>query len=135
MASQSGNAPRQGKIEAHQLAPVFPAAVGAWKREQLASPLPQPVPVPRPAMRALYSQGDQRAEITVHAGKASGAAKGTRSVYSEVRPAKPDTLVTITLANGLQFAATSRTADAPALEALLRGLDLDRAETLAPARR
>lgn len=130
-ATASGHA---GRIAADELTMLFPAALGAWQQTELERPLPPPVPEPRPAVRAVYAQGEHSAEITVRSGPPGGAAEGMRRFHAEVRPQNPDTLVTLSLANGLAFAATSRTADAATLEALLRTIDLDRAEALLPRR-
>lgn len=121
------------KISAAALAELFPAGLGPWTLKQLQEP-PQHAgaPTPGPAMQASYAQGAQLAQITATAGAPGGAAKGSREVYREARAQQGDTLVVITLPNGLAFAATSRTADAATLEAILRSIDLDKAEALAP---
>lgn len=121
------------KISAATLAELFPAGLGPWTLKQLQEP-PQHAgaPTPGPAMQASYTQGAQEAQITATAGPPGGAAKGSREVYREARAQQGDTLVVITLPNGLAFAATSRSADAATLEAMLRSIDLDKAETLAP---
>jgi hypothetical protein len=59
-----------------------------------------------------------------------GAPVKARSLYREIRPEKPDTLVSLTLTNGLSITAVSRTADESALEALIRAIDLDKLEAL-----
>lgn len=121
------------KISTATLAELFPAGLGAWTLKQLQEP-PQHAgaPVPGPAMQASYAQGEQLVQITATAGAPTGAAKGSRDVYREARAQQGDTLVVLTLPNGLALAATSRSADAAALEALLRSIDLDKAEALAP---
>ena len=129
----SGNEPRPASGYAiTDLATLFPASLGPWRLKTLEEPPYSPVPVPGPALRAVYEQGRQEAEISIDGGAPTGGAKGTRSVYSEKRAQQGDTLVTLALPNGLQFAATSRSADAAALEALLRAIDLDKAEALKP---
>lgn len=128
------SSPKAGaKITAATLAELFPAGLGPWTLKQLQEP-PQHAgaPTPAPAMQASYTQGAQEAQITATAGPPGGAAKGSREVYREARAQQGDTLVVITLPNGLAFAATSRNADAATLEAMLRSIDLDKAETLAP---
>lgn len=121
------------KISTAALAELFPAGLGPWTLKQLQEP-PQHAgaPVPGPAMQAAYAQGAQTVQITATAGAPSAAAKGSREVYREARAAQGDTLVVLTLRNGLALAASSRSADAAALEALLRSIDLDKAEALTP---
>lgn len=135
MASANEGPGGGARLTSRDLAVLFPASLGPWTQTVLETSVPQPMPGPRASVRAVYTQGAHEAEITAYPGAPTGAAPGTRRVSSEARPSKPDTLVTLLLANGVQFAATSRTADAAALEALLRAIDLDRAEKLQPAAR
>lgn len=129
-------APRSsGRADADELVTLFPGALGAWELQELERPLPPQFPEPRPLVRAAYAHGADRAEIAVRTGPPGGVAKGVRSVYREAPPQRHDTMVVISLANGVSIAATSRTADAAALEALLRAIDLGRAESLKPAKR
>ena len=115
-----------------QLAELFPAGLGGWSLKTLDEPLPPPTPMPGPkvALHSVYSKGSERVEINVLRLTAGTVAKGMRAVTTDRRADKHDTLVTLSLSNGLRFAATSRTADASTLEALLRGIDLDKAEAL-----
>lgn len=127
-ASGAGN-----RLNTSTLAELFPAGLGSWTLKRLHEPPIQAgAPVPGPSLQAAYAQGSQEVEITASAGAPTGAAKGSREVYREVRAAQGDTLVVVTLPNGLALAATSRSADAAVLEALLRRLDLARAEALQP---
>jgi hypothetical protein len=133
------NAPQSGKVDAEELLKLFPGALGPWKLQELGKPLPPKVPAPQRLVRAVYVQDRQSAEISVRAGApksdGKGKGKGARDVYREAPPQRPDTMVVITLGNGLSIAATSATADAASLEALIRSIDLDRAESLKPAKR
>lgn len=133
MSSTAKPAEPAGRMSAATLAALFPSGLGSWALKRLDEPTQHPdVPVPVTSVKAAYAQGTQEVEITATAGQPTGAAKGSREVYREQRAAKGDTLVVLTLPNGLALAATSRSADAAALEALLRQLDLVRAEALQP---
>ncbi len=128
LSSASEPAPR---ITPLALAGLFPASLGAWTLDQLYEPDRHAgVPVPFTAVHAVYKQGPHRAQITVTASAPADTAAGARHVYREARSAEGEALVVITLSNGLAFAATSRSLDLIALEALLRQLDLRRAEAL-----
>lgn len=131
----ASNAPRSAKADAEELLKLFPGALGPWKLKELGQPLPPQVPAPKRLVRAVYVQDRHSAEISVRAGPAGSAGKGARDVYRESPPQRPDTLVVVSLGNGVSIAATSATADAAALEALIRAIDLDRAESLVPVKR
>jgi len=125
-----------GRADADTLVALFPGGLGGWALKELERPLPPQFPTPQPLVRAVYGQGTQTAEITVRAGPPpSGLGKGKRDVYRESPPQRADAMVVITLANGVAFAATSRTADTVVLEAMLNGIDLGRAEALKPGKR
>jgi hypothetical protein len=117
-------------IDAGRVAALLTPRLGDWKQTELGQPLPAPAPEPATLMRAVYTQAAHSAELTLFAGSPTKA----RSLYRELRPEKPDTLVNITLTNGLSITAVSRTADATALEALIRAIDLDKLEGLKPKR-
>jgi hypothetical protein len=138
MASSTG-APQNAAagIPTAQLAELFPAGVAGWSLKTLEEPLPPPTPVPGPkvALHSVYSKGSEQIEINLLRLAAGTVAKGARAVTTDRRADKGDTLVTLSLSNGLRFAASSRTADAATLEALLRGLDLDKAEALVLGKR
>ena len=123
------------RADADTLVTLFPGALGTWKLTALERPLPPQSPEPRPLVRADYEQGAQSAEISVSTVPRSGKGKATRDVYREGPPQRDGSMVVITLANGVAIAATSRTADVAALEALIRGIDLGRAEALKPVKR
>jgi hypothetical protein len=133
MASSNG-APQNAAagIPTARLADLFPGGLAGWSLKSLEEPLPPPTPLPGPkvALNAVYTKGSERIEINLLRLAAGTVAKGARPVTAERRADRGDTLVTLSLANGLRFAATSRTADAAAIEALLRGIDLARAEAL-----
>jgi len=128
-------APRSSRADADGLVTLFPGALGAWQLTELEKPLPPQPPEPRPLVRAVYTQGPHSAEISVRTGSPRSTAKGTREVYREGPPQRNGSMVVVSLANGVAIAATSRTADAAALEELIRAIDLERAERLKPTKR
>ncbi len=128
-------APRSGRADADELVTLFSGALGPWQLKELEKPDSHASPAPQPLVRAVYAQGPQSVEVTVRADKAGGVKKGAPEVYRESAPQRDGALVVMTLANGVVIAATSRSADAVALEALIRAIDLGRAEALKPAKR
>jgi hypothetical protein len=138
MVQTSGKpSPRKpGAVNADDLLALFPGTLAGWAQTQLGKPLPPRVPGPTPAVRAEYSSGEQTARISVSTGVLPAiASQGSPRVTRRSRADGHDAVVTVSLANGVQISATSATADAPALEEMLRGLDLARFESLKPARR
>jgi len=86
-------------------------------------------------VRAEYTLGIHTARITVSTGVLPAAVEpGKRQVSRQERSAGQDARVTVALANGVSLTASSRSADAAALEAMLQSIDLARAEAM-PARR
>jgi hypothetical protein len=133
----ASNAPQSGKVDAEELLKLLPGALGPWKLQELGKPLPPKVPAPQRLVRSVYVQDRQSAEISVRAaprrarkGKGKGAPTSTGS--SAAAPRRDGRHHA---RHGLSIAATSATADAASLEALIRSIDLDRAESLKPAKR
>ncbi len=118
---------------ADEIVKLFPGALGPWSLRELEKPQPPQFAGPQALVRALYAQGPHTAEITVQAGRARPE-QGRREVYREAPPQRDGSLVMVSLANGFSFAASSRTADAASLEALLGAIDLSRAEALKAAK-
>lgn len=122
-------------VDADELVTLLPGKLGDWQQTMLGKKPAQRYPGPAPAVRAEYTAGAQTARIAVTTGQIASAAKpGEPRFTTHERAAGRDASVTVSLANGVQITATSTTADAAALEALLRAIDLARAESLKPAR-
>jgi hypothetical protein len=129
-------AQRSGRADADELATLFPGTLGPWKLTELQkNPMVPQSPAPQPRVRAVYTQEPHSAELFVRTGPPGGVAKGQREVYRESPPQRDGTLVVVTLSNGVAIGATSRTADAAALEALIHTIDLGQVEKLKPVKR
>jgi hypothetical protein len=127
---------KRGAVSADELLALFPGALAGWQQTELGKPLPSRVPGPQPAVEAKYTQGEQTARITVSSGLLPAAAKpGAPLVTRQPRADGRDARVTVSLANRVQISATSTSADADALETMLRALDLARFEALKPVGR
>ena len=137
MAQASGKAStrRPPKVDADELVTLFPGMLAGWQQTELGKTPPQRVEGPAPAVRAEYTMGSHTARITVSTGVLPAAVEsGKRQVSRQERAQGQDARVTIALANGVSLTATSRSADAAALEAMLQAIDLARAEAM-PAKR
>lgn len=136
MAQTSGKARRPAAVSTDELVTLFAGELGGWQQASLERPGAQREPVPGPAVRGEYTKGEHSARVSASSGVVPAQAKaGQRHVSRHERSAtRPEATVTISLANGVQLSASSRTADAAALEALLQGFDLARAEAMRPAR-
>ncbi len=138
-SAQMGASPKPaaapGVANADTLVTMFPGELAGWQQKVLERPLPAPVPAPRAAVRAVYTQAAHSAEITVDTGKPDASLKGKRNLFRQGPPQVPEAMVSVSFANGVTIAATSRSADAAALEALVNAIDLARVEALTPARR
>jgi hypothetical protein len=127
--------PRGARADATSLVALFPAALGPWVLKELERPHPPQTPGPQPLVRAVYAQGPHRAEITARAKPVSSARQVGREVHREGPPQQRASMVVVSLANGVVFAATSPSADVAALEALVLAIDLKQAESLKPAKK
>ncbi len=126
---------KPGAVSADELLALFPGALAGWQQTELGKPLPSRVPGPQPAVQAKYALGEQTARITVSSGVLPAATAGSPLVTRQPRADGRDARVTVSLANGVQISTTSASAEAEALETMLRALDLARFEALKPARR
>jgi hypothetical protein len=120
-------------VSADEVLALFPGALDGWQQTELGKPLPSRVPSPQPLVEAQYTRGEQMARITVSSGVLPAAAKaGTPVVTRQSRANGREARVTVSLSNRVQISATSTSADADALEALLKALGLGRFEALKP---
>ena len=126
---------KPGAVSADEMLALFPGALAGWQQTELGKPLPQRMPGPQPAVQAKYTLGEQTARITVASGVLPAATAGSPLVTRQPRTDGRDARVTLSLANGVQISASSASADAPALETMLKALDLARFEALKPVGR
>jgi hypothetical protein len=125
------------KVNADELVTLFPGTLGDWQQTELGKTPPrrEPGPSPAPSVVGEYKSGEHTAAIKVFSGVLPPAVKPGKRQFSRTEHTSPQqTAVTVSLANGVQITASSRTADAAALEALLQAIDLTRAEALRPGR-
>lgn len=133
--SGKASARRPAKVDADQLVTLFPGMLGAWQQTELGKTPPQRVAGPAPAVRAEYTLGEHVAKITVSTGLLPAAVEpGKRHVSRQERGEGKESRVTVALANGVSITASSRSAEAAALEAMLQSIDLARAEAMRAAR-
>lgn len=137
MAQTSGKSPRPGKVSADDLVTLFVGELAGWQQASLEKPGPAREPVPGPAVRADYTQGTRTARVSASTGVVAAQAKPGAPLFTRTAAAagRPESTVTVSLANGVQISASCVGADVNELEALLKAMDLARAEALPPAAR
>ncbi|GEM_PF-6565204 len=127
---------RPAKVSADELVTLFPGTLGDWQQTELGKTPPRRVAGPAPAVVGEYTSGEHTARISVSSGVLPAAVEPGKRQFSRTERAAPkQTAVTVSLANGVQITASSRSADAAALEGLLQAIDLGRAEGLRAAGR
>lgn len=137
MAQTSGKPRRPGKVSADDLVTLFTGDLAGWQQASLEKPGPQREPVPGPAVRGEYTKGAQTARVSASTGVVPAQAKAGAPLFTRQAGAAghPESTVTVSLANGVQITASSSGADVADLEALLKAMDLTRAEAMQPAAR
>jgi hypothetical protein len=137
MAPTSGKASRPGKVSADDLVTLFTGELAGWQQATLEKPGAQREPVPGPAVRAEYVKGAHTARVSASTGVVPAQAKAGAPLFSRQAGAagQPESTVTVSLANGVQVSASSTGAGVAELEALLKAMDLTRAEALRPPAR
>jgi len=139
------------RSHAEKLLPLLAVQLGEWKRISLEMPKTPRYPGPPTPLEAEYQRENARASVSVSdAGTPSaivvqwkgGAVErevdGTHETMYKVtghvvteryRAVTHEASVVVALANGISIAASSRTADAAALRALIESMDLAAAGT------
>ena len=111
-----------------ELMTLLPEALAGWQRVSIEQPLTTPERGPQPAVRARYSMNGQTATVTITTSTPPGT-HGERRWQRRAQGDRGDSVVSVSLRNGIVFSATGRS-EAEALESLLKAVDLDRAEKL-----
>lgn len=130
MPSKPTHANARGAFDAQQLAALLPAQLAGWTQTLLERPIPGPVSMPLPALRAEYSLAGQRVEVTLTTDMPAPTGVGARAIQHARREDLQQHMATLSLRNGILISASSRHADAEALSRLIEAIDLARAETL-----